>query len=181
LSTTVKAVLVYRSLPKSLGLLVAAFALIAASAFMAWVSRPGPSFDVVRFVIGVFGVLFFGFGAVRVGQQVFRRGPVVEVFTGGVRDIRLSSQVIPWHVVRGVEQLVVQRQVFVVVVVEEGFEKRYLSGTKGMLQQVNRKIGFLGVNIAVTGLQVSADELQEAIVRYWREALPGPVRHDDRR
>jgi hypothetical protein len=174
-------VLVYRSLPKTAGLLVAAFALIGASAFTAWVNRPGPSFDVVRFVVGVFGVLFFGFGAARVGQQVFQRGPVVEVSTEGVRDVRLSPQIIPWHVVRGVEQLVVQRQWFVVVLVEEGFENRYLSSGKRMLQQVNRRIGFLGVNIAVTGLRVSADELQQVIVRYWQEAMPGPAWQDDRR
>ncbi|BEL10168.1 hypothetical protein Q0Z83_083590 [Actinoplanes sichuanensis] len=173
--------LVYRSLPKTAGLLVAAFALIAASAFMAWASRPGPSFNVVLFVIGAFGVLFFGFGAVRVGQQLFRRDPVVEVSTEGVRDVRLSSQVIPWHVVRGVEQLVVQRQWFVVVLIDEGFEKQYLTGGKRMLQQVNRQIGFLGVNIAVGGLMVSVDELQQAIVKYWQEATSGPAWHEDRR
>ncbi|MEU4159662.1 STM3941 family protein [Actinoplanes sp. NPDC026670] len=173
--------LVYRSLPKTAGLLVAAFALIAASAFMAWGSRPGPSFDVLLFVIGVFGVLFFGFGAVRVGQQMFRRGPVVEVSIEGVRDVRMSPQIIPWHVVRGVEQVVVQRQRFVVVLVEESFEKQYLTGGKRMLQQVNRQIGFHGVNIVMTGMTVSADDLQKAIVRYWQEATPGPARHDDRR
>ncbi|MBG0568960.1 STM3941 family protein [Actinoplanes aureus] len=157
--------IVYRSLPKTAGLLLAAFALVAASAYMAFASS-GP---VLR-VIGVFGALFFGYGAIRIGRQLLQRGPVIEVSEDGVRDIRLSPLTIPWHVVRGVDRLEIQRQRFVVLAVDEAFEKEYTSGSNRMLQRINRGTGFPGVNIGMTGLRATADELYQAILRNWQAA-----------
>ncbi|MEV0902694.1 STM3941 family protein [Actinoplanes sp. NPDC049802] len=160
---------VHRSVPKSLGLLLGAVALICASGFVVVDALPGlPAVgSLLQLGIGLLGMLFFGIGLVKVGRQLLQRGPVVEIGPDGVRDVRLSNQLIPWTVVRRVREVKVQRQRFVVLDVDEAFEREFLTGGTAMLHRINQSAGFSGVHLSATGLRCNADELYAAVLRYW--------------
>lgn len=161
---------VYRSVPKTVGLLLSAVLLIGASGYMVAVGW-GSGAGVVQVVIGVVGVLFFGFAAVNIGRQLARREPVLEIDVDGVRDVRLSKQVVPWPAVLGIRQVKVQKQKFVVLDLEPEFERGYLAGATRLMQRINQGAGMPGVHIGAVGLSVSADEIHDEIVRRW-EPMP---------
>ncbi|WP_344316611.1 STM3941 family protein [Actinoplanes couchii] len=155
---------VYRSWPRTLGLLLAAVVLVGSSAWLIW-SGWGTASGTFRVVIGVVGVLFFGYGTVVIARQLGRRGPVVEVDSAGIRDRRLSEQVIPWAAVRDIGRTTVQRQEFVTLALDPAFEQSYLSGRNRFLQRLNSGAGWPGVQISTVGLSVRTGELFEAIIR----------------
>ncbi len=96
---------------------------------------------------------------------------MIEVGPAGVRDVRLSEQVIPWTVVRNIRQVAVQRQVFVTLDLDPAFEREFLSGGAGLMQRLNNVSGFPGVHISRNGLAVSAELLYQTIEREWRSFL----------
>ncbi|WP_204297448.1 STM3941 family protein, partial [Actinoplanes campanulatus] len=160
---------VHRSVPKTLGLVLGALTLLGASVFMLvdGIPRLPAVGALLRVALGAVGVLFFGFGAYRTGQQLLHRGPVVEIGPDGVRDVRLSTQVIPWTAVLRVREVKVQRQRFVALDLDEEFEREFLSGGTAMLQRINQGAGFSGVHLSATGLRCNADDLYAAVLRYW--------------
>ncbi|MBO3740932.1 STM3941 family protein [Actinoplanes flavus] len=156
-------------MPKTLGLVLGAVALLGAAGYMLVDGLPGlPAVGaLIQVGLGAVGVLFFGFGVVRTGQQLSHRGPVVEIGPDGVRDVRLSTQMIPWTSVLRVREVKVQRQRFVTLDLDEAFEREYLSGGTAMLHRINQGAGLSGVHISATGLRCNADDLYAAVLRYW--------------
>ncbi|WP_092549840.1 STM3941 family protein [Actinoplanes derwentensis] len=158
---------VYRSLPKTAGLLLLAFVLVGASG---WMISAGGLFQQV---VGVVGVLFFGFGVFILGRQLLRREPVIEVNSAGMRDVRLSKQVVPWTVVRGVRQVNLQKQRFVALDLEPTFERGYLAGASRVMQRINQGAGWAGVHVSTSALAVSFDQLYDTILREWQAVALG--------
>jgi hypothetical protein len=163
--------LVYRSAGRTLLLILGGLVLIASTALMvvrAVLALPDPV-AVLLLLIGGAGLLLFVPGVGRLVWQLGQRRPVLDIGPDGVRDRRLSPEVLPWSAVRGVGRTRVRRQEFVTLDLVPGAEQGYLTGrTNRLMYRVNQRAGFRGLHLNVVGLRCTADELYEAVYRHRR-------------
>ena len=104
-------------------LLAGGIALTAASAAMAFHLFPDMQVDAFYTIVGYFGVAFFCFAILKIGWLLLTaRGPVLFIDRNGIRDLRISPNVIPWDAVEQIGIGEVKKQAFVTLKVTPGLE-----------------------------------------------------------
>lgn len=166
--------LVYRSVGRTVGVILDGLALIASAVFFVVSAIPGlPNpVAVVWLLVGGVALLLFvpgvGFGV----RQAARRGLVLEIGPDGVLDRRLSPKTLPWSAVRGVGLSQVSRQEFVTLDLAPGTEQHYFTGRRSRLTyEISQRTGFPGLHLTVVGLRCTTNELYEAVRRHWQPAV----------
>ena len=150
-------------------LFIGAIALTAASAAMAFNWYPGTRVGPFYTAVGYFGVLFFGFALLKIGWLLVTsgRGPVLFIDRNGIRDLRVSPNVIPWDAVEQIGVDSVQKQAFVTLKVTRELEKQLVAGTgKKLMRAANHVVGVDGIVINPSGLQVDSPTLFEVCNAY---------------
>jgi hypothetical protein len=149
-------------------LLAGGIVLTAGCAAMAFHLFPDMHVDAFYTVVGYFGVLFFGFGILKMGWLlVSARGPVLFIDRNGIRDLRVSPNVIPWDAVEQIEIGEIKKQGFVTLKVTPALEKQLVaSAGKKLMKAANHALGVDGIVINPSGLQVDAQSLLEVCNAY---------------
>src|ERR1700760_104086 len=95
-------------------LLAGGIVLTAGCAAMAFHLFPDMKVDAFYTAVGYFGVIFFGFAILKIGWLlVTARGPVLFIDRNGIRDLRVSQEIIPWDAVDQILIGAVSKQSFV--------------------------------------------------------------------
>ncbi len=149
-------------------LLVGGIALTAGSAAMAFHLFPDMQVGAFYTVVGYFGVLFFGFAILKIGWLFLTaRGPVLFIDRNGIRDLRISPNVIPWDAVEQIGIGEVRKQAFVTLKVTPALEKQLVASTgKKLMRAANHALGVDGIVINPSGLQVDPTTLLEVCNAY---------------
>ena len=163
---------------KLIGLALAAIALVGTCAFVVFgppgASRPG-SFGVL---VSWFGLIFFGFAAVRVFWQVLTGcgRAILTVSPAGLHDTRVSARPIPWTAVRHFHTWSFNRQKILVVAIDPEVEKSIgLTRTAAWTRGPNRKLGADGLSVTTQGLKISYARLFNLACAYARAHGGGPA------
>jgi hypothetical protein len=111
-------------------------------------------------ILGWFAVLCSVLGMVRMGWQLARTGPVLEVGPLGFHDHRLSTTPIPWPEITSFAVRNKPRQLLVGL--PDAAVRRYIKpGMDGRMSRLNK-----GIPITFIGLDRSFDEVYETI-QHW--------------
>jgi hypothetical protein len=113
------------------------------------------------------GIPFFGLCGVMALRGMRDSRVILSISPGGIRDLRVSEDLIPWRAVRGMRLQQVQKQSFVMLDLDPADEKtlrltRLASWTKPM----NAAIGFHGLCVNPAGLDGSLDDILAALERF---------------
>ena len=149
-------------------LLAGGIVLTAGSAAMAFHLFPDMHVDAFYTAVGYFGLVFFGFAILKIGWLLLTaRGPVLFIDRNGIRDLRVSQDVIPWSAVEQIAYDEVKKQPFVLLKVTPGLEKQLTAGAgKRLMKAANHAIGVDGIVINPAALQVDAPTLFEVCNAY---------------
>jgi hypothetical protein len=103
-------------------------------------------------LIGVFGIVAFGWTTVKTVRRLLGpRDPVVFLTDHGVKDVRISSEWIPWSAIQSVENF---RGSSVRLGVDPQFLKTFkLDPSVRLWSSANRLLGFRGLYIAAFPLE----------------------------
>jgi hypothetical protein len=152
------------SMPKLIGLLVIGVGLTGLCLAIALGVMPisSPS-NALHWVMG-FGAVFFAVCVVGWSTRLFRTGPIVEVSASGIRDLRLSADVIPWSDIERLSVLTVSRQSMLTLELRPGVQSNLRAAHAAWIRtRLNEIFGFPGLVISMTGLDGSLDDLLDAI------------------
>ena len=149
---------VRRSLPKTALWFLAAFALTPLGATLA-LGGFGPV-ELPARILGWVSVVFSLIGMARMGWQLRRTGPVLEIGPAGFHDHRLSVAPIPWAEITGFTVRGRPRQLLVAMP-DQTVRQRVKPGMDGRMSRLNA-----GIPITFIGLDHRFDEVQEAIQRW---------------
>jgi hypothetical protein len=149
-------------------LLAGGILLTAGCATMAFHLFPDMHVDAFYTAVGYFGVLFFGFGILKMGWLlVTARGPVLFIDRNGIRDLRVSPTTIPWDAVEQIEIGEIKKQGFVTLKVTPALQKQLVaSAGKKLMAAANHALGVNGIVINPSGLQVDPPTLFEVCNAY---------------
>src|SRR5262249_25046008 len=149
-------------------LLAGAVVLTAGCAAMAFHLFPDMKVDAFYTAVGYFGMVFFGFAMLKIGWLLLTaRGPVLFIDRHGIRDLRVSPIVIPWHAVEQIGISEIRRQKFVTLRVTPTLEAQLVASTGSKLMRAaNHAIGVDGIVINPSGLQVDPPTLLEVCDAY---------------
>jgi hypothetical protein len=142
--------------------------LTAGCAAMAFHLFPDMQVDAFYTAVGYFGVVFFGFAILKIGWLFLTaRGPVLFIDRNGIRDLRVSPDVIPWDAIDQILIGAVRKQSFVTLKVTPAMEKQLVASTgKKLMAAANHALGVDGVVINPSGLQVDPETLFEVCNAY---------------
>ncbi len=149
-------------------LLAGGIALTAGSAAMAFHLFPDMQVDAFYTAVGYFGTVFFGFAILKIGWLLLTaRGPVLFIDRNGIRDLRVSSEIIPWDAIDQILIGAVRKQSFVTLKVTPAMEKQLVADTgKKLMRAANHAVGVDGIVINPSGLQVDPETLLEVCTAY---------------
>jgi len=118
---------------------------------------------------GYSGMLFFSFcAAVAIWRLNAQRGPIVTISPGGLRDVRVAADPIPWRAIKGISTWQMQRQTVLVVAVDPATEARLaLTRLARWTRSANRKLGADGLVVSSQGLKVGYPTLYYTCRDYW--------------
>jgi len=147
-----------------LKLLAIGIAFVACSIFIAYQG------NIFYVIVGMFGLVFFGTLTLLVlWRLVASMGPVVTVSPMGLRDKRVTADLIPWSAITDIATWSAYNQPSIIVAVDPAVEKRLrLSLITRMTRRANASLGADGLAVGSQGLHMGHDELIAAIMAYWR-------------
>lgn len=150
-----------------IGLGVLMTAVSAALAFR-WIPGIGPG-SYGEF-IGYCGLVFFGFcTVVALWSLLTTRGPVVTIAPDGIRDRRLTSDLIPWGAIRGISTWEYRGQKAMVLAVDPSVEARLaLTRMARWTRGANRALGADGLCVTAQGLKIDYATLLATCMDYWQ-------------
>jgi hypothetical protein len=151
---------VRRSLPRTALWFLAAFALAPLGATLAL-----GGFGAVELpakILGWASVVFSLVGMARMGWQLLRTGPVLEIGPAGFHDHRLSTAPIPWDGITGFTVRGRPRQLLIAMP-DETVRRHVKPGMDSRMSRLNR-----GIPITFIGLDHSFDDVYEAIQHWHR-------------
>jgi hypothetical protein len=97
-----------------------------------------------------------------------QRGPIVTISPGGLRDVRVAADPIPWRAIKGISTWQMQRQTVLVVAVDPATEARLaLTRLARWTRSANRKLGADGLVVSSQGLKVGYPTLYYTCRDYW--------------
>jgi hypothetical protein len=129
---------------------------------------PDMQVDAFYTAVGYFGMVFFGFAILKIGWLLITaRGPVLFIDRHGIRDLRVSPNVIPWDAIEQIGTDTVQKQAFVTLKVTPALEKQLVASTgKKLMRAANYVVGVDGIVLNPSGLQVDPETLSEVCNAY---------------
>jgi hypothetical protein len=135
-------------------------------------------------VIGFATVAFFGYAFVVLVRRLYtQRGTVVSLSPEGLKDIRISSDVIPWSTVASLTTWEMHGQKVMIVGLKPGEEEKLtLTRVVRMTRGVNAALGADGLAVASQGISMRHDGLMRLAIayaeRYSGGEVPSPVSPD---
>jgi hypothetical protein len=153
---------------KLIGLFAAGVLMTGISAALAF--RWIPSRNSV--VVGWFGLFFFGLCTAILLWRLLTVGrTVVTITPHGIKDARLSADVVPWRGIQGVSTGRIKGQSFIVLAIDPSVEQRLaLTPIARLSRGPNRMLGIDGLCISAAGLRISHDALFRACLAHWQTA-----------
>jgi hypothetical protein len=149
-----------RSAAKAMRFVNLCVVLIAVCGMFAAGVLPSPriqDFEFFAFVGFVMSAIALGIGLV---YLLRRRRPLLEITVDGIRDRRVSSQLVPWAAIATVSVEAVGRRKMLVLDLEAAAGKR-LTRAPSQAARANRR----GLTISMTGLNGTFEDLVEALRR----------------
>jgi hypothetical protein len=165
-----------RSSPaKLLGVIAGAILLTLVSALIAARILPGVEPGSFQQFVGYCGLVFFGFCTLAGIWMLFTaRGPIVTISSEGIRDTRITSDIIPWSAVHKISTWRLQRQKAMVLAVDPAVEERLnLSRMVRMTRKANIALGADGLCVTAQGIKIDYDTLLSTSLKYWKTATGG--------
>ena len=161
---------------KLIGLFLAGVLMTAGSAAWAFHWLPDRRADGYSLAWGWFGFLFFGLGtAVALWRLLTVDRTIIRITPDGIKDRRLSADVVPWSGIQRLSTKHVSGQRFIMLVVHPSIEKRIrLTLIARLTRGPNRMLGLDGLCISAVGLKVDHDTLFRVCLAHW-QAAQGPA------
>jgi hypothetical protein len=157
-------------------MVLGALAFVVGGCFMslATVDTPKYSAAVVR-LLGYVAIIFFGLcGLIGVWRLLTQRGPVITVSPEGLRDVRVSHDIVPWPAIASIGTWTHSGQRIMVLGLKPGEEaKLRLTTIARMSRGANARLGADGLAIAAQGTKISHDELIATATEYARAYADG--------
>jgi hypothetical protein len=159
---------------KLIGLLAIGALLTVASAALAFRRLPATPRSVVW---GWVGLAFFGLCTAICLWRLRTAGrTIVTVTPRGIKDVRLTADVVPWSAVRDISTAVVRSQEFIVLAVDPSFEQRLaLTLIAKWTRGPNRALGIDGLCVSAIGLKIDHDALFESMLDPLAGGTPSKV------
>jgi hypothetical protein len=134
---------------------------------LATVDTARHSAESVRFW-GWVAIIFFGLcGMIGAWRALTQRGTVISLASDGLRDIRVSHDVIPWPAVASITTWEHSGQKVMVVGLHPGEEQKLrLTMIARSTRGANAALGANGLSITAGGTKISHDELMRATIAY---------------
>jgi hypothetical protein len=119
---------------------------------------------------GWFGLLFFGLcTALSLWRLLTAGRTVVTISPHGIKDVRLSADVVPWSGVQDISTAKIKRQKFIVIAVEPSIEARLtFTPIARWSRGPNRMLGIDGLCISAIGLKTDHDTLFRECLVHWQ-------------
>ena len=136
-----------------------------------------PGIALLYIIVGYFGAAFFGLcTCVGVWRLLTSRGPVITISPEGIRDTRVSVEVIPWSAVSGISTWEYSGQKAMVVALKPGVEEGLgLTSIARWTRDANRALGADGLCVTASGLKIDYDTLLQTSMDYARTAERKPL------
>jgi hypothetical protein len=152
---------------KTLGYVALALVMTAASLTLVVLDVPELAGADVARVIGTIGALFFGLCTFLWLWQLLTMGAVVTLSPGGLRDVRIAREVMPWRAIDRLSIWNMQGQSFVVVALAPEVEQRLtLTRIARWTRGANRRLGADGLCVSAHGLKVDFATLSALVQAY---------------
>jgi hypothetical protein len=141
--------------------------LLSASIAFNWFAYK--NIDGFHVVVGYAGVAFFGLATLKiVWTLITARGPVVFLSRYGIRDLRISNELILWGSVDDITSWEYRRQKFMVLKISAALEQQlFATKARQAMLLANRALGVDGVVIGASGLTVDFDTLLKTCMAYY--------------
>jgi hypothetical protein len=132
------------------------------------------SAEVVR-VIGYVSIAFFGpVTALIVWRLLTQRGTVITLSPAGLRDVRVSPDIVPWPTIANISTWQHSGQSVMIVALLPGEEaKLRLTLIARLSRRANAKLGADGLAVAAQGTKIGHDALMAATIRYAKAHASG--------
>jgi hypothetical protein len=116
--------------------------------------------------VGYAGVAFFGLGTLKIIWKLSTaKGPIVFVNRCGIRDLRISNELILWGSVEDIAVWEYRRQKCLVLKISPALERQlFASKAKQAMLLANRAVGVDGIAINASGLTIDFDTLLKICV-----------------
>jgi hypothetical protein len=173
--------IVYQSKGKQFLLIIAAIVMVSLSFIVIFMSRNNENgtfylFNYLYPIIGIFGVLFFGFGAIYLMKELVGGKQLVVLTQDGFYDyssaMATKHRLIPWKDVLDIAVFSTFGQPFITVKLKnaEAFLAS-LSPLHRKAVQANLKLGAYEISITVQQAKgVSLNQLLEQMILFWQNA-----------
>jgi hypothetical protein len=163
---------------KMAGLAALSAAFVVGGWFMsqATVSTSRHSAETVVFW-GWAAMIFFGLClAITLWRLLTQRGPIITLSPAGIRDVRVTHDIVPWPAVANIATWQHSGQNVMVVGLHPGEEaKLRLTTIARMSRRANATLGADGLAITAQGTKISHDALMAAAIAYARAHGPPPT------
>jgi hypothetical protein len=120
-------------------------------------------------VVAYAGVAFFGLGTLKIiWTLITTKGPIVAISRYGIRDLRISNELILWGSVEDITIWEYRRQKCIVLKISPALESQlFASKAKRAMLLANRAVGVDGIAISPSGLTMDFDALLKTCMAYY--------------
>jgi hypothetical protein len=141
--------------------------LVSASIAFNWFADK--NLDGFMVAVGYAGVAFFGFATLKIiWKLTTAKGPVVFVNRCGIRDLRISNELILWGSVEDITIWEYRRQKCIVLKISPALERQlFATKAKQAMLLANRAVGVDGIAISASGLTMDFDALLKICAAYY--------------
>ena len=157
---------------KLIGLFLVGILMTATAAALAFHWLPGRRAGDNSVALGWFGLLFFGLCTAVILWRLLTVGrTVITITPRGIKDRRLSADILPWSGIQRLSTTCIKSQRFIVLAVDPSIEKRLRLALVARLSRgPNRMFGIDGLCISTVGLKVKHDTLFKECMARWQAA-----------
>lgn len=119
-------------------------------------------------LVGYASMAFFGFClAIAIQRLLTQRGTVITISPDGLRDVRVSPDLIPWAAIQSLSTWQMQGQQVMVVAMKPGEEEKLtLTRIARMSRGANARLGADGLAVTAQGTKIGHDELMATTIAY---------------
>jgi hypothetical protein len=141
--------------------------LLSASIAFNWFAYK--NIDSFHVLIAYLGVAFFGLATLKfIWTLITAKSPVVFISRYGIRDLRISNELILWGSVEDITSWEYRRQKFMVLKISPALEQQlFATRAKQAMLLANRALGVNGIAIGAGGLTMDFDTLFKTCTAYY--------------
>ena len=154
---------------KLLGIAAGALVFVALG-FMFVLGYLPPDGNIVIRAIGVVCIAFFGLCLVVALARLFGGlGTVVTVSPQGIRDSRVTADVVPWHAIADISTWGYEGTRVIVLAIDPAAEQQFtMTPVARWTRGVNAGLGADGLSVSTTDLRIDHDTLLDIVTAYWQ-------------